>query len=166
MTERRYVSYVDELMADGGVHRVYSDGRVEWRWRHVGGTVRWRSNGGESGADESLGPKIIKRIFDDGRLVYGRELGYGRTVWGRGDLVTLNRTSLGGRIGTFLAGVGAAALLGPVLLPPQTLTAAQEEALRQQAARRQESSSSSSTGDDGSDWWGGDDDGLADDAFG
>jgi hypothetical protein len=40
------VTFIDELMADGGVHRSYSDGRQEWRWRRDGGVVQWRDDRG------------------------------------------------------------------------------------------------------------------------
>src|SRR6185503_18418916 len=77
----RDVSFTDELLSDGSVHRRFSDGREEWRWRGPGPLVSWRDNAGASGTDEALGGRIVKRIYSDGRAVYGREQGYGRTAW-------------------------------------------------------------------------------------
>jgi hypothetical protein len=157
--ERREVAFTDELMADGGVHRSYADGRQEWRWLREGGVVQWRDDRGDSGTDELLGRRIVKRVSSQGRVVYARELGYGRTVWGRGELITINRTSFGGRVGAIIAGLGAGLLLGPVLLPPQTLTPDQEEELRRHAEQVRRSGEN----DDGFDLadaggWGDDDD--------
>jgi hypothetical protein len=75
MSGYRDVSYTDQLLSDGSVHRRFSDGREEWRWRGPGALVSWRDNGGASGTDESLGGRIVKRVYSDGRAVYGREQG-------------------------------------------------------------------------------------------
>jgi hypothetical protein len=149
----RDVDYTDALLADGTAHRRFSDGREEWRHR-VGPTfVQWRDNQGASGTDEALGARLVKRTFANGQAVYGRELGYGRTVWGNGTL-TRNRTSFGGRMGLLLTAIGAAALLGTVVPPPLHLSLAEEEELRRQAQLQQQGSGSDggSDGDDGYDW--------------
>jgi hypothetical protein len=138
----RRVGYRDELLADRSVQRSYSDGRREWR-RRVGGVVEWRDDRGRSGVDEPLGNRLVKRRHGDGSVVYGRELGYGRTAWGDRAL-TVNETSMGGRVGAILAAVGAAGLLGAIVDPPDVLSAEEEEELRQQAQQ--------SAGSDGGDW--------------
>jgi hypothetical protein len=155
MSGYREVDYTDTLLADGTAHRRFSDGREEWRQRTGPGLVRWRDNQGAIGTDEALGPKIVKRTYRTGHAVYGRELGYGRTVWGDGTL-TRNRTSFGGRMGALLAAVGAGALLGAVVAPPLALSPFEEDALRQQA--QQQPASGDSGGD--ADW---SDDGGSDD---
>jgi hypothetical protein len=142
----REIDYTDTLLADGSAHRRFADGREEWRSRHHH-VVRWRDNQGYSGTDEPLGPKIVKRTLNTGQVLYGRELGYGRTVWGNGTL-TRNRTSFRGRMGALLAAVGAGALLGAVVAPPVALSLAEEEELRRQAQQAQ----SNSDGDDGANW--------------
>src|SRR5262245_57336349 len=109
MSVRRQITYTDELLADGTVHRRYSDGREEWRTRHHH-TVSWRDNRGDFGTDEPLGRKLIKRVHGNGGVRYGREAGYGRTLWGDGTL-TMNRSSFGGRLGMLLGSVAAGALL-------------------------------------------------------
>jgi hypothetical protein len=156
----RDVSFTDELLSDGSVHRRFSDGREEWRWRGPGPLVSWRDNAGASGTDEPLGGRIVKRIYADGRAVYGREQGYGRTAWSDRTL-TVNRTSFGGRVGSILAAAGAGFALGAILAPPFAMTPLEEEELRRQA--NQSSSSDGGGGDDG----GWDDDGMdSDDDFG
>ena len=163
MTGYRDVSYTDELLSDGSVHRRFSDGREEWRWRGPGALVSWRDNAGASGTDEALGGRIVKRIYSDGRAVYGREQGYGRTAWSDRTL-TVNRTSFGGRIGTILAAAGAGFALGAIVTPPLAMTPLEEEELRRQAQANQ-SSSSDGGGDGDGDGWG--DDGTdSDDDFG
>lgn len=129
---RRENSYTDELLADGTLHRRYSDGRSEWRTRGEGGVVTWRNSHGVTGTDEPLGRRIVKRTFHDGRVLYGREAGYGRTLWGDG-VLTVNRSSFGGRVGAVLAGVAAGALVAGLVMPPMSMTEAEEEKLRQQA---------------------------------
>jgi hypothetical protein len=162
MASYRDVSFTDELLSDGSVHRRFSDGREEWRWRAAGGLVQWRDNRGLSGTDEPLGGRIIKRLYPDGRALYGRDQGYGRTAWADGTL-TLNRTSFGGRVGALLAAAGAGFALGTIVAPPLNMTAMQEEELRRQQAQSS-SSGSDSGGSDDSDW---SDDGVdSDDDFG
>ncbi|MFJ2650989.1 hypothetical protein ACIO1C_30245 [Streptomyces sp. NPDC087420] len=183
MNRPREIPYRDNLLADGTVHRVYAypdaypdadpdgdfrRGREEWR-RRDGGKVRWRDNQGASGTDELLGERIIKRVHEDGRVTYGRDIGYGRTVWGQGETVMVNRTSFGGRVGVVLGGLGLAALaVTAAHYPPESLTPEEEEELRQ----RQEASQSSSGGDSGggyadtADWDSDDGDGWNDDDFG
>lgn len=166
MIRPREIGYTDELLADGSVHRTYEDGRQEWRRRGPGGVVDWHDDRGGAGTDELLGDRIVKRLLADGTVTYGRDIGYGRTLWGSGDTVMINRTSFGGRMGAILVGLGVTA----AQLPPAHLTPEEEEELRQQAQ-----SSSASGGDGGGDgggddWDGGDwsdgDGGWSDDDFG
>ena len=142
----RDVTFTDELLSDGSVHRRFSDGREEWRWRGQGTLVHWRDTAGGSGTDELLGGRIIKRTFGDGRVLYGRDQGYGRTAWGDRTL-TVNHTSFGGRAGAFLAAAGAGFALGAIVAPPLAMSQLEEEQLRQQQAQQ----SSSSGGDGGGD---------------
>jgi hypothetical protein len=162
MSTWHQITYTDELLADRTVHRRYSDGRQEWRRQVSPGVVQWRDDRGQDGTDELLGRNILKRSYQDGYRLYGRDLSYGRTAWthhpghGRsaasgGRVLTMNRTSFGGRIGAILAGIGAGALLGPLIPPPVTLTLAQEEELRRAAAQR--SGSDGGGNDDGSGDW-------------
>ncbi|WP_019929943.1 hypothetical protein [Nocardia sp. BMG111209] len=153
MPVHRQITYTDELLADGTAHRRYSDGREEWRNRTPAGTVSWQDSQGNAGVDEPLGKALVKRTFRDGRVVYGREGGYGRTLWS-GGVLTVNRSSFGGRVGIILAAVAGGALLTAMAMPPDVLTAEQEEELRRQAAGQQ---SSSDGGSDDSGW--GDDSG-------
>ncbi|MGW0857177.1 hypothetical protein [Streptomyces sp. NPDC002690] len=123
MMRPRETAYSDELLADGSVHRHYDDGRHEWRRRDpsVPGLVRWYDNVSASGTDELLGDRIVKRV-SNGVVTYGRDIGYGRTVWGR-DSLTVNRTSFGGRMGLLLAGIGVTALaVTEAQLPPLSLS--------------------------------------------
>ncbi|MFB8776455.1 hypothetical protein [Streptomyces broussonetiae] len=177
MIRPREIGYTDELLADGSVHRSYEDGRQEWRRRGPGGVAHWHDDRGGSGTDEPLGRRIVKRTLADGSVTYGRDIGYGRTLWGaRGDVLMVNRTSFGGRMGAMLVGLGVTGLaVTAAQLPPLHLTPEEEEELRQQA---QASSSSSGGGDDTSydgtvdddDWrggdWGDDDGAWSDDDFG
>ncbi|MET8875334.1 hypothetical protein [Nocardia sp. NPDC004604] len=153
MSEHRQITYTDELLADGSVHRRYADGRQEWRTRDAQGVVSWRDDRGGAGTDEALGPKIVKRVYRNGSVVYGREAGFGRTLWGDG-VLTVNRSSFGGRLG---ATVAAGALLGALVMPPISLTAEEEEELRRQAVAQ-----SSGSSDGGGDYGGWDDDGRDD----
>ena len=152
--EYRRLGYRDELLADRSVQRSYADGRREWR-RRAGATVSWRDDRGGSGVDEPLGDRLVKRGFADGRVLYGREHGYGRTAWGDG-VLTVNETSMGGRVGAILAGIGAAALLGAIVDPPDALTPEEEQEIRQQA--QQPGGSGDDWSDDGGDSWSDDDD--------
>jgi hypothetical protein len=88
---------------------------------------------GATGTDELLGDGIIKRTHADGRVEYAREQGFGRTAW-PGGLLTVNRTSLGGRAGTLLTLLGVGTWMGAINPPPDALTAAQEDELRRRAA--------------------------------
>lgn len=146
MTAPREVTYTDELLADRTVHRRYSDGRQEWRSREPSGLVAWRDDGERTGTDEALGNRIIKRTYGDGRVMYGRDVGYGRTLW-RDGVVTINRSSFGGRVGAILAAVAGGALLGAMVAPPDFLSDAEEEELRRQA--QEHSASSGGGGGDG-----------------
>lgn len=178
MIRPQEIGYADELLADGTVHRRYEDGLEEWRSRtadrpHV---VRWHDNRGGSGTDELLGNRVVKRTLADGTALYARDIGYGRTVWPRGERVTVNRSSFGGRIGVLLAGLGVATLaITAAHLPPLSMTPEEEEALRRQQEQNQASSDGGGgeaggggdTGDDS--WeagWGGDEDAWSDDDFG
>lgn len=154
MSVRQHVTYTDELLADGTVHRRYSDGRREWRSRGAG-FVSWRDDRGADGRDEPLGTRLVKRVYGNGAVVYGRECGYGRTLWGDG-VLTVNRSSFGGRVGTILAGVAGGALLGGLVMPPAFLSPDEEEELRRQAAS-ESSGGDSGSGDYYGDW--GDDSG-------
>ena len=159
------LTYRDELLADGTVHRTYADGREEWRTRD-GNVVRWRDNRGRAGTDELLGQRIIKRTYGDGSVVYARDVGYGRTLW-RDGTVTVNRTSFRGRLGLVLAAVTGGVVLGSMTPPPAEMTAAEEEELRRQA--QDAGSGGGGGGGDGGgydDWDDGDDDGDADGDFG
>lgn len=155
MPRHRQLDYTDELLADGTVHRRYGDGRQEWRTRGPGAAVTWRDDSGNAGTDEPLGRRIIKRTHRSG-VVYGRECGYGRTLWGDG-VLTVNRSSFGGRLGAVLAGVAGGVLLGALVMPPTALSQEEEDELRNQAAH---DSSGGSGGDSGGydDW----DDGYGD----
>ncbi|MFI1395387.1 hypothetical protein [Streptomyces sp. NPDC020681] len=184
MNRPREIGYTDGLLADGSVHRAYEDGRQEWRRRGTRHVVHWHDSQGGSGTDELLGMKILKRVLADGTVIYGRDIGYGRTVWGRGETVMINRTSFGGRMGAILVGLGVTGLaVTAAQLPPLYLSPEQEEALRQQQAAQSSSSGSDGgsdggggdsgdpSGDQGGDdsWdssWDGDDGGWTDDDFG
>ncbi|MFB6617928.1 hypothetical protein ACIGFK_16980 [Streptomyces sp. NPDC085524] len=180
MIRPQEIGYADELLADGTVHRRYEDGLEEWRSRTAGRPhlVSWHDNRGGSGTDELLGNRVIKRTLADGTVLYARDIGYGRTVWPRGERVTVNRSSFGGRMGVLLAGLGVAALaVTAAHLPPLDMTPEEEEALRRQQEQTQAASSSSGgdgggdvggdSGDDSwEDGWDGDGDAWSDDDFG
>ena len=146
--EYREIAFRDELLSDGSVRRAYADGRQEWRHRAPDFVVNWRDDGGRTGVDEQLGGRIIKRRIDPDTVLYGRDIGYGRTTWSDGTL-TVNQTSLRGRAGLILAGIGVAGLLPAIVDPPFAMTPEEEEALRQQQAQQ----ASASGG--GGDTWGG-----------
>lgn len=156
--DAREIGYADELLAGGTVHRRYSDGRQEWRTRTPGGAVPWRDDQGRSGVDEPLGDKLIKRTFSDGSVAYGREAGFGRTLWRDGTL-TVNRSSFGGRLGGILAAVTGAVVVGGLVLPPESLTPQEEQALRDEATA--DAGGDGGSGDYG-DWGGPGDDGGGD----
>lgn len=157
------ITYADELLADHTVHRRYSDGRQEWRVRDGDRTVSWRDDRGGTGTDELLGRRIVKRSYGDGRRpLYGREGGFGRTLWSDGT-VTVNRTSFGGRLGTLLrtavpaTGVAGVAGAGTLAAPPASLTAEEEDELRREAEAQASSSGGGEAGSgEGYDDWGGD----------
>ncbi|WP_018386555.1 hypothetical protein [Wenjunlia vitaminophila] len=143
---RQETTYTDELLADGSVHRRYSDRRQEWRVRQGPTLVAWRDNRGRQGTDELLGQRVVKRVFSNGRVLYGREAGYGRTLWSDG-VLTVNRTSFGGRLGAILAAASAGALVGGLVAPPTALTPEQEEELRRQAQAQGQAGGDASGGD-------------------
>lgn len=151
-TNYQTIEYTDELLADKTICRRYQNGRIEWRRRLDDGSIEWRDNQSNQGVDELLGDGIIKRTDGNSQIVYAREQGYGRTLWSN-NLLTVNRTSFGGKIGGVLAAVGGAFLLGSLIAPPLMLEAEQEAELRRQHALQQQTSSasdSSSSGDGGS----------------
>jgi hypothetical protein len=149
MSDYRTVSFTDELLADGSVHRRYSDGREEWRRRGDDGIVHWRDSVGGTGTDEPLAERLIKRTYAaNGRTVYGRDQGYGRTAWGDRTL-TVNRTTFGGRMGVVLAAIGGGLLLGAIVAPPVMLSPVEEEQLRQQLAQQQQPPRDSGSGTGG-----------------
>ncbi|MFF8774400.1 hypothetical protein [Kitasatospora sp. NPDC015120] len=150
MSNARHLGYRDELLADGQVHRRYEDGRSEWRRRGTDRQIHWHDSLGRSGTDEPLGRDLVKRRYADGTTEYGRDIGYGRTVWGAG-LVTLNRSSFGGRLGVVVGALGVAgvAAITAAQLPPTELSEAEEERLREEARRQQSSDPSGGGGGDG-----------------
>ena len=152
----RTVAFRDELLADGSVRRAYADGRQEWRRRGPGAAVSWRDSSGRTGSDELLGQRILKRRIDPATVLYGRDVGFGRTTWGDG-ILTLNETSLGGRSAAVLAAVGAAGLLPAVVDPPFELSFAEEEQLRQVQLASSSSSDGGGGSDGGTDWSSSDD---------
>ncbi|MFI8185487.1 hypothetical protein OG539_04855 [Actinacidiphila glaucinigra] len=169
MIRPREIGYTDALLADRSVHRTYEDGRQEWRRRGPDGVVHWHDGRQGGGTDELLGDRIVKRVLADGTVTYGRDIGYGRTLWGRGDTLTVNRTSFGGRTGAALVGLGVAGLaITAAQLPPLSLTPEEEEELRRQA--QSSSSGGGVDGGDGGDWdsgdWDDDGGGWSDDDFG
>ena len=133
----RKVSYQDELLADDSVRRLYSDGRVEWRRKSVSGNVTWEDDAGQTGMDELLGNGVVKRSIDGGDIIYGKEQGYGRTAWSDG-VLTINRSSFGGKVGGVLMGLGAGMLLGSIIAPPLMMSLEEEEFLRRQLQAQQE----------------------------
>ncbi|WP_322512964.1 hypothetical protein [Chloroflexus sp.] len=152
------VRYRDELLPDNSVRRIYSNGVTEWRRRLPDGTVAWQDSRGQQGSDELLGEGIVKRIAN-GRVLYGKEQGYGRTAWiidGR-PTVTVNETSFGGRLGEVLAMIGLAGMMGAIVWPPLMLSPEEEEQLR--AAAQQNLSSASSGVDSSTSGWDSDGDG-------
>lgn len=158
MTSKPYeVAYTDELLADGTVYRRYSDGRQEWRSRTPDGEIRWHDDHGRTGTDVALGRKIVKRTHGDGVVIYGRENGFGRTLWSDG-VLTLNKSRFGGRMGAAVAGLAGAALIGTLVYPPEALTPEQEADLQANSGAG-ESSGDGSSGDSYSDWGGDGDDG-------
>jgi hypothetical protein len=151
-TNYQTIEYTDELLADKTVCRKYNNGRIEWRTRIDETKIDWRDNQANFGVDELLGNGIIKRTYGN-QTVYAREQGYGRTLWSN-NLLTINRTSFGGKVGAILAGIGGAFLLGSLVAPPLMLGAQEEEELRRQQALQQQNSNSSSS--DGGGWDDGD----------
>jgi hypothetical protein len=156
MPAHREITYADELLSDNTVHRRYSDGRQEWRSRTPAGTVSWQDNQSNAGIDEPLSRALVKRVYRDGTVIYGREGGFGRTLWGDG-VLTVNRSSFGGRLGLILAAMAGGALLVGLAMPPASLTAEQEDELRRRQAQTRSSGSDDESGE--FDW----DDDAADD---
>jgi hypothetical protein len=144
MPNYQTIEYTDELLADKTICRRYNNGRIEWRTKISDTKIDWRDNQTNFGVDELLGDGIIKRIYGN-QTVYAREQGYGRTLWSN-NLLTVNRTSFGGKVGAILAGVGGAFLLGSLVAPPLMLGAEQEAELRRQQQQQQQQNSSSDSG--------------------
>ena len=88
------IEYTDELLADKTVCRRYNNGRIEWRKRLDDTRIEWRDNQSQQGIDELLGDSIVKRTFGNNPPTYGREQGYGRTLWSN-NLMTVNKTNFG-----------------------------------------------------------------------
>ncbi len=158
------IEYADEMLADKTICRRYNNGRIEWRTRLDDTKIEWRDNQSNQGLDELLGDGVIKRTYG-GTTIYAREQGYGRTLWSN-NLLTVNKTSFEGKIGTILAGVGGAFLLGSLVAPPMMLAAGEEEMLRQKQLQQQQSSNSSSGDGGGGDWDASSDFGDSDGDFG
>jgi hypothetical protein len=150
-TNYQTIEYTDELLADKTVCRRYNNGRIEWRTRIDDTKVDWRDNQAGFGIDELLGDGIIKRTHGNNQVAYAREQGYGRTLWSN-NLLTVNRTSFGGKVGAILASVGGAFLLGAVVAPPLMLSAGQEEEMRRQQALQQQQNTAPG-GDSGGGSW-------------
>lgn len=131
------VTFIDEVMAGGGVFRRYSDGVEEWRWRDPDGAVWWRDNRGRHGVDESLGGGLVKRAFLDGRALYGRDVGFGWTAWSDGRR-TLNVTNSPAGLVALLVRAGSQALLAVTRWPPPSLTPTEEARLRRGRRRRKD----------------------------
>jgi hypothetical protein len=144
MPNYQTIEYTDELLADKTICRRYNNGRIEWRTKISDTKIDWRDNQTNFGVDELLGDGIIKRIYGN-QTVYAREQGYGRTLWSN-NLLTVNKTSFGGKVGAILAGVGGAFLLGSLVAPPLMLGAEQEAELRRQQQQQQQQNSSSDSG--------------------
>lgn len=162
MPHTREITYTDELLADGTVHRRYSHGRQEWRSRPRGtDPVSWRDDEGGSGTDEPLGRRIVKRTYGDGRVLYGRDCGFGRTLWGDG-VLTVNRTVFPGRTGAaLLAAVAVGVPVGGWLAPPDSLSPEEEAELRREAEAQAAGGGGGGGESGGYGEWGGD--GGADD---
>ena len=105
----REIEYTDEILTDKTICRRYQNGRIEWRKKINETKAEWRDNQSLTGLDELLGKGIIKRTYG-GQTIYGREQGYGRTLWSD-NLLTINKTNFGGKIGSILASIGGALLL-------------------------------------------------------
>lgn len=144
-TNYQTIEYTDELLADKTICRRYQNGRIEWRKRLDETKIEWRDNQSHQGLDELLSDGIIKRTYSN-QTVYGREQGYGRTLWSN-NLLTVNKTNFGGKVSTILASVGGAFLLGSLIAPPMALSMEQEEEMRRQQTLQQQQSSSNSSSD-------------------
>jgi hypothetical protein len=159
------IEYKDEVLADKTVCRTYNNGRIEWRKRLDDRRVEWRDNQSQQGIDELLGDGIVKRTNGNQPPIYGREQGYGRTLWSNNSL-TVNRTSFGGKVGAILTGMGGALLLGGLIAPPLMMSNNEEEMLRQKALQQQQNTGDSSSSGDGGSWDSDTDLGDADGDFG
>jgi hypothetical protein len=129
MARNGEVTFIDEVMSGGGVFRRYSDGVEEWRWRDPDGAVWWRDNRQRHGSDASLRGGLVKRMFLDGRVRYGRDVGFGWTAWNDGRR-TLNLTGSPAGLAALLVRVGSQALLRVMRPPPSSLSPAEEARLR------------------------------------
>ncbi|WP_174714087.1 hypothetical protein [Candidatus Viridilinea mediisalina] len=133
MSKHATIGYRDELLPDQSVHRTFDDGSYEWRRQLPDGRVEWQDSRGLAGVDELLGNRLIKRTLANGKVIYGRDQGYGRTAWvsGTSRMVTINQTAFGGQVGAALLAAGAGFMLGPIMWPPEHLTPEEEEQMRQ-----------------------------------
>ncbi|GAA0953433.1 hypothetical protein [Virgisporangium aurantiacum] len=136
MSRNAEVTFVDELLSGGGVFRRYSDGVKEWRWRDPDGVVWWRDNRQHHGTDEALRERLVKRSHLDGRVVYGRDIGFGWTAWNDGRR-TLNVTGSPSGLAAMLVRVGSYALLSARRPPPLWLSPTEEERLRRRPEDRE-----------------------------
>jgi hypothetical protein len=146
MSKARTVTFEDEPLADGTLCRRYDDGRIEWRTHGPNNYATWRDQHGATGTDELLGDGVLKRTHHDGRVEYAREQGFGRTAW-PSDILTVNRTSLGGRAGALLTALGAGTWMGALVPPPTSLSPEEEAELRRRAADTSSSGDTSSSSD-------------------
>ncbi len=141
----RRIGFRDELLTGGTVCRRYDDGLIEWRTRDESGSiVTWRDNRGATGTDEALGDRIVKRTTVGRQPIYGREQGFGRTLWSDGRL-TVNETGLKAKFGKAAAFIGGGILLSAFAPPPHSMTAAEEQRLREQQMAAQRGSASDSS---------------------
>lgn len=172
MADYKIIYYSDELLADNTVSRLYSNNNREWRKKSDDGRIEWHDSNGARGADELFGDGIVKRAFGDRQqiVIYGREQGYGRTLWSN-NILTVRRAASGKHAGEALAAVAGVALLYGLVAPPAALSAAEEEVLRQKRLQEQQAAGSNSSGGDSgataeSEWDDGGDWGDADGDFG
>jgi hypothetical protein len=122
----RRIPFSDDLLADGTVRRIYSDGRQEWRRHGFGGVVTWLDSAGRVGIDEPRANRVVLRLIAPNTMLYGRDAGFGRTAWSDG-VLTVNETSLKGLLIRVLAVIGAARLLPMILDPPRTHPLAEDD---------------------------------------
>jgi hypothetical protein len=150
--EGHRVGFVDSLLPDGSVERVYADGVRERRVAQGPGVVAWSDSRGRRGRDTHLGGGRVRREDAAGLVAEGQQVGNGVTVWEGGRYLTVNETPMpdpppappprpGGLAG-LLIGLGLGGLFGlgagPHGLDPASGEYAlyAEEYARQEALRR------------------------------